>query len=89
MMQDCYAIDSGEDLDGLFIVANNIVRVLQIIEIGLIITGCIIVFCYRKSEDRPRIVNILYVLIISCGLAILFEFLLYILANFEPKNLTV
>ena len=76
----------SDDLNGLIFIANTLIRIFQVVIITLILLGFVIVYGCRKSQDRPRLVNILYILALSSAAAILFQFVIFILINKAEKD---
>ena len=88
MVTKCSEVTDSGDLDGWIFIAINIGRIFQVIMIILILIGSIIVFGCRKSQDRPRLVNILHILALSCAAALLYELIIFILINKFEKDPT-
>ena len=86
MVTQCSEVTDSEDINGLIFIANTVIRIFQIVIITLILLGFIIVYGCRKSQDRPRLVNIMYMLALSSAAAILFEFVIFILINEAEKD---
>ena len=86
MVTKCSEVTDWGDLNDWFFIAANIGRIFQVIMIILILIGSIIVFGFRKSQDRPRLVNILHILALSCAAALLYELIIFILLNKADKD---